>query len=217
MLPAAILLAGRSSWWLVICAALLARSGGLSCFPAHFAAGVLIAKHKMGITRVLSGHGPVMAATACAGFVLYGIRPLVEGRIGDELIWCLTGAGAAALLCVSLSSATVQCVLAARPAAYVGVTSYGIYLLHTGVLVCLTPRLLAVAAFPASSANWVVGLVATVSITVLLAGPFFWLVERPSVELGKRLSLPNVWSRRRLTELRAPQTGAALAFRDALG
>ena len=92
---------------------------------------------------------------------------------------------------VLIASHRLRQVLEWRPLVIVGRLSYGVYLVHTLVILGLLPWVLAGAAAAGitdPTALWFTGLLAAVVLSLALAWPVWRWVEMPGNALGKRLA-----------------------------
>ena len=196
LLPVGIIIAERSSIWLVFVSLLLFKSLHVNVFILHFAAGILLAKHSAGL------RSPRSKATLLIVFLLsiplYNIRFIkLDTAWRTDTAWIISGAGALGILWVITHSPRCQKALASAPLSHLGRVSYGLYLLHAPVLICLTPRILFWFGRFGWFGNWALGLIATLVCSLFLAEGFYRWIEVPSIAAGKRLgrmasSLPKI-------------------------
>jgi peptidoglycan/LPS O-acetylase OafA/YrhL len=75
---------------------------------------------------------------------------------------------------------------------YLGRISYSFYLWHFAILLCFTPRFFGFlnGIGPVSTdAARCIGLLATVAVTIGVSDLSFRFIEKPSIQLGKKLNL----------------------------
>jgi len=194
LVPAAVLVARRSSGWLLVVMVLAVWSMKASPFVFHFSLGILLAKHLPQIKAMLERKPAATFAVGITGILLYTSRSTVsyEQRVDWQTwwVWCITGTGAAAIIQVITVSRFMQGFLSLPALRYIGKLSYGTYLIHMQVLAVLTPLFLGRLAPVGQRGAWCLGLIFTMGVTVLLAAPFHSLIEMPSIALGKS------WGRR---------------------
>ena len=193
IVPVAVAVAFRSTFWLLAATLIAIRPLGLNVFVLHFVLGIILAKHRAEIVQIVAPRRAVKALLCLVGLTLYSSREMFAVGTGPDgkpvtWMWVVTGVGSVLLLIVVLSSTSLQRMLLRRWIKHVGKTSYSTYLLHMAVLFCLTPMLLHWIAFNHRHIAWTIGLVATVGATLVLAEPMYWLIEVPSIRLGKTLS-----------------------------
>ena len=189
LIPAAILIAGRSSLWLVALTVLLVNSANLPIFSCHFAAGVLLAKHFQSV-RGFCAHNPVVRyGLLVLGWPLYNIRFVLHTPdLASVPVWLFSGSGALLLLAFAISSPEAQKLLSTAVFCFLGRISYGVYLLHVIVILCVTPHILHWLPPSMPVLNWCIGGLATAGITILIACPFYRFIEKPAILLGKTIS-----------------------------
>lgn len=149
LIPAFVLVAKRSSVWLVALTAILYWLFDLPVFAANFVFGVLIAKHHAEVERFVSALS--RAAYIACGVVaiyLYNFKvwpkdyKAVAFKAASDGLWLVIAVGAAMLLAMILGRPSVQRVLMAAPLRFLGRISYSLYLVHLLVLIQFVPLLL---------------------------------------------------------------------------
>ncbi len=189
LIPLGILLAARSSWWLVFFTLFAIQPLGLSPFLFHFMLGILIAKHHGRLGQWLGLKTLVRRCGLVFGLFLYTIGATLGDEINHILIGWLTGLGSALLLLAAFGSAKTQKILSLSWFRHIGKVSYSIYLVHFAVLINATPLFLHL--LDASPdwfySAWWLGLAGNLSISIAIAACSYRLVEVPSMALGKRL------------------------------
>lgn len=145
-LPAAILMAVRSSVYLFVFMLMVIRAPLLSEYAFHFTLGILIAKHYHMIRGYLTPRLGLRCLLLVLGVLLYSFRntlPVYLHRNLDTYVWPVTGLGAACLLLWTMTSARTQTLLNHPTISFLGRISYSIYLLHIPFLICFAPRVVA--------------------------------------------------------------------------
>jgi peptidoglycan/LPS O-acetylase OafA/YrhL len=190
MLPVAILLARRSTLWLIGITVYAIVVLHVSPFFLHFMSGVILAKRHYQIIDLLSRNKTRYIALAI-GLVLYTfqftIPHYMSWQIKEPVMYSITGAGSVFLLAFIFTSENTKEALLHPAVHYIGTVSYSIYLSHMIILLGVTPYVLA--ALPDSlPIHWVTGLTATIAITIALSSILYQFVELPSIALGKKLA-----------------------------
>jgi peptidoglycan/LPS O-acetylase OafA/YrhL len=187
LIPAALLISERSSFWLIFVVIVLYRFMHTPIFVIHFAAGMLMAKH-YSLEPGSARRRVLFAIILLLSFPLYNIRFLIHQPFAvTEGSWIISGMGALGILWVAVRSQSAQRVLSVPVFAHLGRVSYGLYLLHSPVMICLTPRLLRITHRLGHNSNWLAGFVLTVIVSWILAEVFYRLIEVPSIAAGKQL------------------------------
>lgn len=190
VLPLGILVAYRSSAWLLVGTAILSILADGSYFLPHFAMGIVIAKHYFEWVDWLEARRRWRWALLAGGLIIYNSNVieywpaiLVRRHFAEYV----TGVGAAMIL-VSLSAfPRLRGWLSRGVFHAVGRRSFSIYLIHSVVLGIMTPRVLATANLSPAIA-WPVGLAFTLAASTLVSGPMYRFVEVPSIAIGRTLS-----------------------------
>ncbi len=193
LIPIGILLASRSSLWLIFFTLFAIKPIGISHFLFHFSIGILIAKHYIFIKRKMETKSGLRVLSWIGGISLYTIRytlpvylkGIFPWDIPEKLIWIMTGLGAALLIISVIGSPRSQAILSYPWLRGVGKISYSIYLLHIAVLGCVTPIFLQLFNnYPSSfMLAWFTGFGVTIGITLLLATLSYKYIEIPSMAL----------------------------------
>lgn len=191
--PLAIFLALRRVSILVLVSLVAVVVLKFPMYWVHFVMGILLAKYYLAWRSVRSTFWQ-RGALLATGLFLYTFRftlPVyLPGIIAENRIFYVTGLGAALLLLFVMQSEGTQKVLQFRPLRLLGRCSYGIYLLHFAVLLCLSPRLIYLLNWMGvwdPRAAWMGGFAGTIMITILASLPFYRVVEMPSIALGRVL------------------------------
>jgi peptidoglycan/LPS O-acetylase OafA/YrhL len=189
LVPVGILLAARSSAWLVFFTLFAIHALGVSPFLFDFVLGILLAKHHQALTRWLRVQRFHRAMAWLIGLFLYTIGDTFEVWINPNDLGWLTGLGCGLLLLCSMASVKFQRILSFPTLRYLGKVSYSIYLIHFAVLINATPLFLSLldASDDGFIFAWWLGFAATLVGSVSLAGLSYRFVEVPSMAMGKRL------------------------------
>jgi peptidoglycan/LPS O-acetylase OafA/YrhL len=119
----------------------------------------------------------VVTSTSLALLIGSWLARHIEGTVGGEVLWALSGVGAAGLIIVVLGSPLAQRMLSARVPRWLGRVSFSLYLVQAPVI--------ATVAFALGDGNWL--LIAAISIpaTLGLSWLFHLGVERPAHLLAR--------------------------------
>jgi peptidoglycan/LPS O-acetylase OafA/YrhL len=153
-------------------------------FLGMFIVGATLAFHRVRWQQWLDKRGRTMLVLA-ASLALYFLSRLVlsitSGAIGQYIFdWCVV-AGAAGMVCTAIVSRRFTLVLAKRPIVFLGTISYSLYLTHTVVLLTVIHLM------PASGSPWH-SIVTAAVLVIPVAAVTHFVVERPSILLGKFLT-----------------------------
>ena len=189
LLPIGLLLAERGLTWLVLFSLFAVFLLGVSPFLLHFLLGLIIARHYKQIVDYLSQRTLARSGVLFLGLVLYTSGNTVPKIVGETLLWLSSGLGAGLIILYVLSSKNTQSVLSNIILRQMGKVSYSAYLLHIAVLICITPYLLSTLEFVTLNQQvlWLGGLLLTIVVVQLLACVFYYVLERPSINLGRKL------------------------------
>jgi peptidoglycan/LPS O-acetylase OafA/YrhL len=119
--------------------------------------------------------------TAASMLLLVGswlARP-VEGDVGGEVLWGLSGVGAAGLIIVALGSPVARRMLSARLPRWLGRVSFSLYLVQAPVIATL--------AFAFGDGNWLLVAAIAIPACLALAYLFHMGVEKPAHRLARRI------------------------------
>lgn len=203
LIPFAVLIVNRSSLWLIGAIALGMVGFDMPCFPLHFLMGILIARYYREIEVHFAGHRWLRLSILTCGLLLYtarftfphylGLDHWLEHRDTQNPIRIVTGVGAALLLIYIIGSAWVRNFLGHSLMRFLGRISYSVFLVHMAVLMCVTPRVIYWLNQHGAPYPWLLGLLATIVLSIFLAVASYWILEVPSIALGKRLgpSIPR--------------------------
>lgn len=192
-LPFMVLIACRSSWWLVLFTFVFVELLGLYVFATHFTLGILLAQHQEAMVRWVRKNAFYSAVTLVAGVMLLTYRwppELIAVKLSPKDLRFVTGLGAFLLLLWVMSSPRVQQVMEWRAFQFLGRVSYSLYLVHFIVL-------LTVAQYGVHWANAIgisggysywLAFAITIAGSLILADICFRLVEQPSIALGNVLA-----------------------------
>jgi peptidoglycan/LPS O-acetylase OafA/YrhL len=191
LLPLAVLVAGRSTTWLLIGTFLATHLALVNGYCFHFAVGIAMAKHFREIVSRLEPRPALRVFLAFCGWFFasfnsleWHVEPLQSLNLGSEL----QALGAALLIVVASSSPGVRCWLSRGLIHRIGKISFSLYLIHVIVLICITPRVMsAMSSFPPMLVWWT-GFAFTAVASLLLSDPLYRVIEMPTMALGKRLS-----------------------------
>lgn len=148
-------------------------------FVPHFALGALVARHRARIAATVRRLAPWVSALLWLGcYLLLTFRWLVPA--GGLVCDLANGAGAGLLLALLLGADRARRMLEAAPLVGLGAISYSLYLVHVPVLLTLLHLM-------PSAPAWVASVVAP-AVSVAAAALLYWLVERPSIRLGRQLA-----------------------------
>jgi peptidoglycan/LPS O-acetylase OafA/YrhL len=127
----------------------------------------------------------VLAASLAFFFLSRLVLSITSGAVGQCIFdWCVV-AGAAGMVCTAIASSRFTLMLARRPVVFLGTISYSLYLTHTVVLLAVIHLM------PASGSAWRAITMAAVLVIPVAAVTHF-VIERPSILLGKFLTGKSV-------------------------
>ncbi len=193
LMPILILIATRSSVWLMVFCALAIGGFRLSSALFQFSLGVLIAKHHLQLDRIFR-RWPRWVPACCLLFAVVlceahhcaqtdGLRKFLQ--------WYVGGVGVALLLVCVLQMRTLQQFLSIRVLRFFGQISYSVYLFHFTILLTVTPfciRQLNNAGVQGDNLIRFIALAIMLGLTIILSTISYYLVEKPGIRLGKILS-----------------------------
>ena len=149
-----------------------------------FIVGATLARYRASWLRWLAKGNRttvVLAASLTLYFLSRSVMSITSGVIGQYIFdWCVV-AGAAGIVCTAIASRRFTLVLARRPIVFLGTISYSLYLTHTVVLLAVIHLM------PASGSAWQAITMAAVLVIPVAAVTHF-VIERPSILLGKFLT-----------------------------
>lgn len=190
LLPLGVLVAHRSSLWVVFYCVLLVVFLDAPIFMLHFLFGLLLAQHYGAVVRLLALNPLRQSVVLLLGVMLYTLSDSLPGRLNESLSWIASGLGSMALLMVAIGSMRFQAWLSWAVLRHIGKISYSFYLLHMAVLIGLTPILLQFMAQYLSSrfCLWLVGWCLSLTLSLTLAHIAYRFLEIPFMALGKDVS-----------------------------
>jgi peptidoglycan/LPS O-acetylase OafA/YrhL len=158
-------------------------------YAAFFLIGSLVAKHLHGLSRWFARLTAFQAASvALVSLALYGFSNAssIVQRFhipGDLYDWG-AAAGATMLIVFAMNSRPFHSFLTSRTIHHLGQLSYSLYLIHGTILFVLIHTLL-------GRVPMGVLLLIYLSVTLLVTEIFHRIIERPSMLLGRRLTVPS--------------------------
>ena len=192
-LPFMILIACRSSWWLVLFTIVFIQLLGVYVFAAHFTMGILLAKHQEYIVNLIRSNRLLAIATLVIGVLLLTYRlphELIAMKLSPKELRFVTGIGALMLLAWIMANARAQAILSIAPLQFLGKISYSLYLVHLLVMLTVAqPAIhwLNVIGIEGSYSYWLaLGITAVASIIV--SSICFYVIEQPSIRIGAIIS-----------------------------
>ncbi|MDQ4212592.1 acyltransferase [Microbacterium capsulatum] len=171
---------------LAVLAMFVGRSTGtaaLTYLPV-FLLGTLIAARMPGIRalaerprvrRLLPGIALLAAVMLIAGRLA---EPLTRGTIADDLLWALSGVGAALLVLLAIAWPGGRRPLEARPMQWLGRVSFSLYLVHAPILATLGYLL--------GAERWWLACLIGVPLSIGAAAAFHAIVEAPAQQVARR-------------------------------
>ena len=192
-LPFMILIACRSSWWLVLFTLVFIQLLGVYIFAAHFTMGILLAKHQEYIVNQLRANRLLAIATLILGVLLLTYRlphELIAVKLSPKTLRFVTGVGALMLLAWTMASTRAQAMLSIAPLRFLGKISYSLYLVHLMILLALSqPAIhwLNGLGIEGSYSYWL-ALGITAAASIIFSSACFYLFEQPSIRIGAILS-----------------------------
>ncbi len=189
LLPIGLLLAEQCLAWLIFFSFIAVFFLGVTPFLWHFLLGLIIARHSKQIVDYLSQRILQRNGVMLLGLALMTSGNIIPNIVGESVLWITTGLGAGLIIMVVLSSKNIQSVLSNVVLRQMGKVSYSAYLLHMAVLICVTPYLLCSLEWVTQNQQilWLGGLLLTITVVQLLACLFYYVLEIPSINLGKKL------------------------------
>jgi peptidoglycan/LPS O-acetylase OafA/YrhL len=159
-------------------------------YAAFFIIGSALAKHLHAISRWYSRLTLVHAATlALAAVLLYGFSnasSLVQRlSIPEALYNWPVAAGGVMLIILAINSRPFHVILTGRTIHYLGERSYSLYLMHGTVLFALIHTLIGRVRF---DILLLIYLIIYLIISLIITEIFYRLIERPAMQLGRRLT-----------------------------
>ena len=192
-LPFLVLIACRSSLWLVAFMLVFVKLLNLYVFATHFAMGILIAQHQQTLVNWVRSHRAWSLTTLVLGWFLLGYRTppdFLAMKMTPVSLRFVTGIGASLLLVWLMASPRAQAFLELRGFQFLGRVSYSLYLVHFIVLLTLAQYSIHWAngiGIDGLASYWLAFAV-TISGSLVLAAICYRFVEVPAIALGKSLS-----------------------------
>ena len=192
-LPFMVLLACRSSWWLIAFTVIFVELLGLYVFATHFTLGILLAQHQETMVRWVRSNRIYSLLTLVIGIILLTYRwppEFLAVKLSPKDLRFVTGLGAFLLLLWVMSSPRVQRVMEWPALQFLGRVSYSLYLVH--FIVLLTAAQYGIhwansVGITGSYSYWLAFAI-TISGSLILAAICYRYVERPAISLGKFLA-----------------------------
>jgi peptidoglycan/LPS O-acetylase OafA/YrhL len=191
LVPVGVLIGTARTAWLMGTCAVLVYCMHTSPFIFHFCLGIVIAKEFERIQAYLREHRIVSIALGVTSIVLYTFRStVVPASVEWQTwwVWWITGAGAGCLIVVVSTSHLLKRCLMHPTLVGLGKLSYSTYLIHMQILACVTPMILTATHRVDLTTAWLIGLSFTIVATCICSIPFYFLVEKNSIALGKTLA-----------------------------
>ena len=188
LLPIGLLLAKQGSLWLALFSMIAVVLLGVSPFLLHFALGLLIARYYTVMANYLTPKSWLRRLILLVGLLLYTAINTTEHMLGETSMWLVTGLGAGLIIIYTLSSHRTQGYLQQPILRQLGKISYSAYLIHILILLCLTPYLLSKLELFSTNHLWLwfsAWLLTVVSVQ-LLSMLSYYLIEIPSISLGRK-------------------------------
>ena len=188
LLPIGLLLAKQGSLWLALFSVIAVVLLGVSPFLLHFALGLLIARYYTVMANYLMPKPWLRRLILLVGLLLYTAINTTEHMLGETCLWLITGLGAGLIIIYTLSSHRTQGYLQQPILRQLGKISYSAYLIHILILLCLTPYLLSKLELFSTNHLWLwfsAWLLTVVSVQ-LLSLLSYYLIEIPSINLGRK-------------------------------
>lgn len=185
----------KNKWWTVFATYLLVITLGLNHFVLDFLIGILIAQNYERFKFIWDSWRTITKFDFISlGLLLYTaeffLPPSINGITQLAKI-DLSGVGSAIVILALLSSQRLQRFLSQKVFVFLGQISYGIYLTHFMILMCFTPWFISFLnsqGFYDQYGVRVLGLLATILLTVMFSTLTYFLVEKPGIQIGRKIS-----------------------------
>jgi peptidoglycan/LPS O-acetylase OafA/YrhL len=190
LIPPAVLVAARSPFWLMLSVMLACWLARITPYMFHFALGVVVAQYYVPIVTWLEARRSARLILALISWPIYSyeyVFPNVRAVHPMVLNTWLPAVGSAMIILICSATPPIRNFLARGFVHFVGKVSFSLYLVHMLILICLTPRLLAVLDPSHPGLNWAIGLLFTAAVAIATAGPLYKLLEMPAMSMGKAL------------------------------
>jgi len=190
LLPIGLLLAEKGTNWLIFFGLFAVSCLGVSVFLLHFLLGFLIARYYHYLSGYFAGRIWQRRLICAIGILCYTSGNVICMLTGDSTIELVNGIGSALLLVFVIGSVRAQRFLSYPVLTKTGKVSYSAYLIHMLILICLTPHLLKWLELLTTDhfGLWFGGYLLTILIVQALSLLSYEWLERPSVEIGRRIS-----------------------------
>ncbi len=191
IIPFLIILATRSTAWLIAFTLIAIGVYKVELYLLHFTYGILISKYQAEIAAAFKRWPkrlPILGGVLLLS--LYIGAHIVAGYSGT-LKWFAAGGTAAGIVIGAIHVESWKRFLSLKALRFTGKISYSIYLWHMLVLIAFTPVIIAVLNnWGLSNLNGIrfIALLINFTITYILSIITFHLIEQPSNTLGKRLN-----------------------------
>ncbi|MBP6731799.1 MAG: acyltransferase [Chitinophagales bacterium] len=204
MVPVFALIAVNRPKWLMFLTVILVWIFGVYVYLIHFVMGILLALYLPQISHYINNKGKAFASgLLMTGVLLYSYRysvvvyfPKVSVLqiilFSENSVYVVIGAGVVLIISCVLSSTRLQQLLNLWPVKLIGKVSYGIYLVHTLVMVFITPffiRWLNDMGITGFLTVLIPAFIVTIATSIIIAVVLHYLVELPCIRLGKKLNM----------------------------
>lgn len=203
LVPVLILIAVNRPKWLLFLTVIMVGVFGVHIYLIHFVMGILLALYLPLVCNYISSKGKwYIAGFLLVGVLLYSYRYSVAVYFpkvsvlqiilfSPNSVYIVIGTGVVLIISCVLSSNRLKQMLSLWPLKWIGKVSYGIYLVHTLVMVFITPPFI----------SWLnnMGITATLPVLIpaclitigssaVIAIALHYVVELPGIRLGKKLN-----------------------------
>ncbi|MDR3606662.1 MAG: acyltransferase [Oligoflexia bacterium] len=167
-------------------------------FLIHFALGILLAKiycqRKQWLRENISrGFWPILGVGLLLYTFRFSVAPYFPSLVPKNRIWYFTGIGSFVILACIVSNDRIQNILNHDTLRFLGRISYSLYLCHFAVIIAFAPAFISFmnsAGIRNANLAWLLGLVATLAVTLAASTIVERWIEKPSIQLGKWLARP---------------------------
>jgi len=192
-LPFLVLIACRSSLWLIFFTVIMTNLLGAYIFVFHFTMGILLAKHRLFLVNIFSRNKFFPLGILIIGFIFYTYRLAPEAialKLSHDPMRFINGIGASLLLIWIMTNSSAQRFLSSKPLLFLGKVSYSLYLIHLVVLLTFSQYLVSILngiGMESWQSYWM-NFLLTTTVSLFIANLGFRYVEIPSMRLGASLS-----------------------------
>ncbi len=194
--PFLVLVACRSSFWILALTLISIPILKLPMYLFHFMLGILMAKHLPALRQKV---GALKKLTQICLFLLglffytyrYSVYPYFPNLLAENRIWYVTGLASALVILVALTSRTIQRLLRHPWLVFLGKISYSVYLIHFAIFLSFCTRFMAFAQTAGITDDNTLRLLglAFLTLSTLVFSTFsYYFLEVPCIQLGRRLS-----------------------------